>query len=202
MLWVTHRTGKPDPGMMANGMLAGLVAITAPCAFVSPAMAALIGLIAGVLVIEAVWFVERKLKIDDPVGAIAVHGVCGTFGVLAVGLFANGSYGAGWNGTEGTDGVKGLFWGDGGQFLSQLTGVVVIWTVILGVAFSFFKIQDKVSKSMGKGGIRSKEADELDRPRRARDGRVRLPALRGARHRAAGRGRPGARVTATRTAGD
>ena len=161
MLWVTRRTGKPDPGMMANGMLAGLVAITAPCAFVSPAMAALIGLIAGVLVIEAVWFVERKAKIDDPVGAIAVHGVCGTFGVLAVGLFANGSYGAGWNGTEGTDGVKGLFWGDGGQFLSQLTGVVVIWTVILGVAFSFFKIQDKVSKSMGKGGIRSKEADEL-----------------------------------------
>src|SRR6478735_4123115 len=70
MLWVTHRTGKPDPGMMANGMLAGLVAITAPCAFVSPAMAALIGLIAGVLVIEAVWFVERKAKIDDPVGAI------------------------------------------------------------------------------------------------------------------------------------
>ena len=63
-------------------------------------MAAVIGCIAGVLVIEAVFFVERKLKIDDPVGAIAVHGVCGTFGVLSVGLFANGSYGAGWNGTD------------------------------------------------------------------------------------------------------
>ncbi len=161
MLWVQRRTGKPDPGMMANGMLAGLVAITAPCAFVTPAMAAVIGLIAGVLVIEAVWFIERRMKIDDPVGAIAVHGVCGTFGVLAVGLFANGSYGAGWNGTPSTDGVKGLFWGDGGQFLAQLTGAVVIWTVILGVAYAFFKIQDKVSKSMGKGGIRSKEADEL-----------------------------------------
>ena len=99
MLWITRRTGKPDPGMMANGMLAGLVAITAPCAFVSPVMAAVIGIIAGVLVIEAVWFVERKLKVDDPVGAIAVHGVNGTFGVLAVGLFANGSYGAGWNGS-------------------------------------------------------------------------------------------------------
>ena len=83
MLWITKRTGKPDPGMMANGMLAGLVAITAPCAFVTPAMAAGIGAIAGVLVIEAVFFVERKLKIDDPVGAIAVHGVNGTFGVLA-----------------------------------------------------------------------------------------------------------------------
>ena len=68
MLWITKRTGKPDPGMMANGMLAGLVAITAPCAFVTPALAAVIGAIAGVLVIESVFFVERKLKIDDPVG--------------------------------------------------------------------------------------------------------------------------------------
>jgi Amt family ammonium transporter len=160
MLWITKRTGKPDPGMMANGMLAGLVAITAPCAFVSPAMAAVIGTIAGVLVIEAVFFVERKLKVDDPVGAIAVHGVNGTFGVLAVGLFANGSYGAAWNGSD-VKGVKGLFWGDGGQFLAQLLGVVVIWTVILGIAYAFFKIQDSVSKSLGKGGIRSKEEDEI-----------------------------------------
>ena len=75
MFWITKRTGKPDPGMMVNGMLAGLVAITAPCAFVAPWAAAVIGVIAGVLVIEAVFFVERKLKIDDPVGAIAVHGV-------------------------------------------------------------------------------------------------------------------------------
>ncbi len=97
MLWITKRTGKPDPGMMANGMLAGLVAITAPCAFVAPWAAAVIGIIAGVLVIEAVFFVERKLKLDDPVGAIAVHGVNGLFGVLAVGIFANGSYGADWN---------------------------------------------------------------------------------------------------------
>ena len=100
MLWITKRTGKPDPGMMANGMLAGLVAITAPCAFVAPWAAAVIGCIAGVLVIESVFFVERKLKIDDPVGAISVHGVCGSFGVLAVGIFSNGSYGAGWNGSD------------------------------------------------------------------------------------------------------
>ncbi len=123
-------------------------------------MAAVIGLIAGVLVVEAVWFVERRLKIDDPVGAIAVHGVNGTFGVLAVGLFANGSYGAGWNGSD-VEGVKGLFWGDAGQFLAQLLGVVVLWTVIFGVVYAFFRIQDAVSKAMGKGGIRSKEADEL-----------------------------------------
>jgi ammonium transporter, Amt family len=160
MLWITRRTGKPDPGMMANGMLAGLVAITAPCAFVTPAMSAVIGAIAGVLVIEAVFFVEGKLKVDDPVGAIAVHGVCGTFGVLAVGLFANGSYGAGWNGSD-VDGVKGLFWGDAGQFGAQLLGVVVLWTVILGIAYAFFRIQDSVSRALGKGGIRSREADEV-----------------------------------------
>ena len=160
MLWITRRTGKPDPGMMANGMLAGLVAITAPCAFVTPAMAAVIGAIAGVLVIEAVYFIERRMKVDDPVGAIAVHGVCGTFGVLAVGLFANGSYGGGWNGSD-VAGVKGLFWGDAGQFGAQLLGAVVLWTVILGVAYAFFRIQDSVSKAMGKGGIRSKEADEI-----------------------------------------
>jgi ammonium transporter, Amt family len=161
MLWITKRTGKPDPGMMANGMLAGLVAITAPCAFVSPALAMVIGIVAGVLVIESVFFVERKLKVDDPVGAISVHGVCGIWGVLSVGLFANGSYGAAWNGSD-VEGVKGLFWGDGGQFFAQLLGVVVLATVMLGIAFAFFKIQDSISKAMGKGGIRSKEQDELD----------------------------------------
>ncbi len=160
MLWVGFRTGKPDPGMMANGMLAGLVAITAPCAFVSPIVAALIGLIAGVLVIESIWIVERKLKVDDPVGAISVHGICGTFGVLALGLFANGSYGAGWNGSD-VEGVKGLFWGDAGQFFAQLLGAVVLWTVIFGIVYGFFRIQDSISRAMGKGGIRSKEADEL-----------------------------------------
>src|SRR5688572_7634491 len=84
MLWVMWRTGKPDPGMMANGMLAGLVAITAPCAFVDPISAAIIGSVAGILVVFAINFVEHKLKVDDPVGAIAVHGVNGSFGVLAV----------------------------------------------------------------------------------------------------------------------
>ena len=162
MLWVMKRTGKPDPGMMANGMLGGLVAITAPCAFVPPWAAALIGTIAGVLVIESIWFVERK-GIDDPVGAISVHGVCGSFGVIALGLFADGKYGAGWNATgdalgeNASTGVTGLFFGDGGQLVAQVLGVVVIWTVMLGIAFAFFKIQNAVTK----GGIRSDEADEM-----------------------------------------
>jgi len=81
--------------------------------------------------------------------------------VLAVGLFANGSYGAGWNGSD-SEGIKGLFWGDASQLGAQALGVVVLWTVILGIAYAFFKIQDSVSKSMGKGGIRSSEADEIE----------------------------------------
>jgi ammonium transporter, Amt family len=165
MFWITKRTGKPDPGMMANGMLAGLVAITAPCAFVQPWAAAVIGAISGVVVIEAVFFVERKLKVDDPVGAIAVHGVNGTLGVLYVGIFSSGMYGAGWNLTASGDaatatGVTGILYDfglGGGQLLSQLIGVVVIWTVIFGVAFGFFKIQNALTK----GGIRSAEEDEV-----------------------------------------
>src|SRR5207253_3488949 len=91
MFWLMMTNDKkPDPGMMVNGMLAGLVAITAPCAFVDPWAAAVIGMIAGILVIFAVGFVEKR-GIDDPVGAISVHGVCGSFGVLCVGLFANGT---------------------------------------------------------------------------------------------------------------
>ncbi len=89
MYYMMAKSGKPDPGMMVNGMLAGLVAITAPCAFVAPWAAALIGAVAAIIVIEAALFIERK-GIDDPVGAIAVHGVGGIFGVLCVGIFANG----------------------------------------------------------------------------------------------------------------
>src|SRR5207244_10618836 len=85
------RYGKPDPSMMCNSMLAGLVAITAPCAFVTPVGAFIIGAVAGVLVIVSVFFFDR-IGIDDPVGASSVHGVCGVWGVLAVGLFADGTY--------------------------------------------------------------------------------------------------------------
>jgi len=156
IFYITLRTGKPDPAMMANGMLAGLVAITAPCAFVEPWAAAVIGLIAGVLVVESVFFVERKLKLDDPVGAISVHGVNGIFGVLAVGIFANGEYGAGWNGSD-VAGVGGLISGDAGQFVSQLVGVAAILVAGGGMSFAFFKIQNALTK----GGIRSSAEDEM-----------------------------------------
>jgi Amt family ammonium transporter len=163
MLFVMFKSGKPDPGMMANGMLAGLVAITAPCAFVDPYAAAILGGIAGILVVLSISFVENKLKIDDPVGAISVHGTCGIWGVLCVGLFANGKYGAGWNATvEGKgaelSGVTGIFhnFGDGiGQLGAQAIGALVLVTVMLGIAFLWFKLSNLITP------IRSKEEDEL-----------------------------------------
>lgn len=159
MLWVQKRAGKPDPGMMANGMLAGLVAITAPCAFVQPWAAALIGVVAGIIVVESVWFFERR-GIDDPVGAISVHGVCGAFGVLSVGLFSDGSYGGDWNLTgSDTTNVWGLFYGHGGagQLVAQAVGVLVVATVMFGIALAFFRIQNKLTK----GGIRPTADVEL-----------------------------------------
>ena len=156
MLYITRKTGKPDPGMMANGMLAGLVAITAPCAFVSPWAAAVIGVVAAIIVIEAVYFFERR-GIDDPVGAISVHGVGGLLGVLSVGIFANGSYGAGWNGSS-VEGVKGLLYGDAGQLGAQALGGVTILVVNGALSAAFFAIQKKVLKK----GLRSSAQDELD----------------------------------------
>jgi Amt family ammonium transporter len=120
-LYVWNRFGKPDVTWMCNGMLAGLVAITAPCAFVSAPVAVLIGAIAGPLMVLVALFVEERLRIDDPVGAIAVHAANGTWGAIAVGLFANGSYGKDLNGVPG--GVRGLFYGDSGQLFAQLIGV-------------------------------------------------------------------------------
>jgi len=140
MLQIWWRSGKPDPSMIANGLLAGLVAITAPCAFVNSVSAVIIGLIAGVLVVEAVFFIERKMKVDDPVGAIAVHGVCGAWGVLALGLFADGVYGDGWNGVPGT--VRGLFYGAPKQFLAEAIGVVTCFVFIFGGFYLFFKAYD------------------------------------------------------------
>jgi Amt family ammonium transporter len=120
-VYVWRRYGKPDPTWLANGMLAGLVAITAPCAFVGAPSSMLIGAIAGVLVVVGAQFVERVLKIDDPVGAVAVHGINGLWGTLSLGLFANGSYGDAWNGVEGK--VTGLFFGDSRQFFAECIGV-------------------------------------------------------------------------------
>lgn len=143
VLWMwLFRTKKPDPSMMLNGMLAGLVAITAPCAFVNVQSAALIGLVSGVLVVEAVFFIERKLKIDDPVGAVAVHGVNGAWGCIALGLFADGTYGAGWNGVS--TNVTGLFYGNPGQLGAEVIGVVANIIYVGAIGWLVFKIIDMI----------------------------------------------------------
>ena len=139
-VWITLR--KPDLAMACNGMLGGLVSITAPCAFVSPAAAVLIGVVAGVLVVFTVSFLERRARVDDPVGAISVHGACGAWGALAVGLFADGSYGEGWNGVAGP--VRGLLFGDPGQLFAQLVGVVTNLVFVFGLAFAFFHLVERI----------------------------------------------------------
>jgi ammonium transporter, Amt family len=141
-LW--HRYHKPDVAIACNGLLGGLVAITAPCAFVTPAAAVLIGFLAGLLVVASVLELERRFHIDDPVGAISVHGICGLWGVLALGLFADGSYGDGWNGVAGP--VRGLLYGDAGQFAAQSIGAIVNLVVVFGIAYAFFMA---IERSMG-----------------------------------------------------
>jgi Amt family ammonium transporter len=143
MLYVWAKYGKPDPSMLANGMLAGLVAITAPCAFVNSVAAVIIGAIAGVLVVVSVYFVERVMKVDDPVGAFSVHGVNGAWGVIALGLFADGTYGDGWNGVPGT--VTGLFYGNASQLYAQTIGTATCFIFVYAAFYVFFKIQNAIS---------------------------------------------------------
>lgn len=139
-LW--HRYHKPDVAIACNGLLGGLVAITAPCAFVTPAAAVLIGVVAGLLVVGSVLELERRFRVDDPVGAVSVHGVCGLWGVVALGLFADGTYGEGWNGVAGP--VRGLFYGDPGQFVAQLIGAATNLIVVFGLAFAFFIVVERL----------------------------------------------------------
>jgi Amt family ammonium transporter len=139
-LYTMFRYGKPDPSMMMNGALAGLVAITAGTAFVSPKSAVIIGGIAGVLVVLAVAFFD-KIKADDPVGAIAVHGVNGTWGILAVGLFAE---------------KGGLFFGGGIKLLLvQALGVAAVSVWAFTITYVIFSILKKTS------GIRVTKMEEI-----------------------------------------
>jgi Amt family ammonium transporter len=145
--------GKPDLSMACNGSLAGLVAITAPCAFVDSIASIIIGTVAGFLVCWAVVFIDAKLKIDDPVGASAVHMVNGMWGMIALGLFADGTYGDGLNGVAG--GVTGLFYGDSGQLWAQLIAVATLCVYGFGSQYLFWKVTDKLI------GIRVSAANEI-----------------------------------------
>ena len=144
--------GKPDLSMIVNGALAGLVAITAPCAFVGVGSAAIIGLIAGVLVVFAVLFFD-KLHIDDPVGALSVHLVNGVFGTLAVGLFAQ-------DGITGADTGNGLFFGGGLKlFMAQFIGVVGVGVFTFAISFVVWYI---IKATLGIRVSRDEEVRGLD----------------------------------------
>ncbi len=161
MLYMWWRYGKPDASMSGNGLLAGLVAITAPSGFVNPVGAVIIGLIAGVIVCLSVEYIERVMKVDDPVGAISVHGVNGLWGVISVGLFADGksNYGGSWNGVSGS--VTGLFYGDPSQLVAQLIGV----SALIGVVFSLtFAINLVIDKVIGQRVSAEAELEGLDLP--------------------------------------
>lgn len=132
--WIRYK--KPDVSMTLNGSLAGLVAITAGCDTVSPGGAAIIGILAGLTVVFGIEFIDKKLKIDDPVGAVGVHGLCGALGTLLVGVFSDGT---------GTDGL-GLIYGGGFKLLgTQALGVVaVIAWVALTMTVVFLTIKHTV----------------------------------------------------------
>jgi Amt family ammonium transporter len=161
LLYMWIRFGKPDASMAGNGLLAGLVAITAPSGFVNTVGAAIIGFLAGMLVCLSVEYFERVAKVDDPVGAISVHGACGLWGVISVGLFADGTsnYGGSWNGVNGS--VTGLFYGDPRQLVAQLIGCATLIGIIFTLSYVFNWIVDEVVGQ--RVGARS-ELEGLDLP--------------------------------------
>ena len=130
MLYWYFSYGKPDISMACNGMLAGLVGMSAGAPFVGPTVALLIGGLSGVLASTGVLFNERTLRIDDPCGSVAVHGYCGLWGALAVGLFADGTY----------QNVTGLFYGEWRQFVAQLAGSTACALFAFALTYGVFAI--------------------------------------------------------------
>ena len=157
------RTGLADLPISCNGALAGLVGITAPCAFVAPWAAVVIGGVAALVMMGSLRFVERNLKVDDPVGAVSVHGAAGLWGLLAVGVFANGSYGD----------VSGLIVGDVEQILAQLISMatVLAWSLGTGLALFWF-----IKKTIG---LRASEQEELEGLDELEHGMLAYPEIQG-----------------------
>lgn len=123
--------GPTGIATVCNGMLAGLVAVTAPCAYVAPWAAIAIGALGGLVYLAGAWLLDHRLKVDDPVGAVPVHGLAGMWGLVAVGIFA-----------DGTAGVTGLIAGGTGQLVAQLITVGVLLAWGLGAGYALFKVLD------------------------------------------------------------
>ncbi|UDY37090.1 ammonium transporter [Dermatobacter hominis] len=163
VLFVYPRSKKWDLGMSLNGFLGGLVAITAPCYWVSPLGAVIIGALAGIIVPLGVDLLEH-LRIDDPIGAVPVHFICGIFGTLAVGLFATGQYGI--PTSEGPDNsapIEGLFYGGGGgQLLAQIIGSLSCIIVVGGLAMIIMKLLRLIPGSWNLRISRDEELEGID----------------------------------------
>ncbi len=146
VIMLSTKKMKPDPTLICNGMIAGLVAISGACPFVDTWAAVVIGAAAGAVVVVSVLLLERR-GIDDPAGAISVHGIAGLWGLLSVGIFANGKCGVLFNGVERSrfpvDGVRGLLYGDSGQLAAQAIGAVVLVAFGLVVSWSWFHIANR-----------------------------------------------------------
>ncbi|WP_252379769.1 ammonium transporter [Desulfovulcanus ferrireducens] len=146
MLAAWIKFGKPDASFTLNGALAGLVAITAGCYEVSPIGSIIIGFLAGILCVISVEFIDKVLKVDDPVGAVSVHGVCGAFGTICVGIFAAPGYGD----------ITGLLYGGGfAPLWAQIIGVAAVFIWAFGAGFILFKVVDLIM------GVRASEEEEL-----------------------------------------
>jgi Amt family ammonium transporter len=163
MLYTWFATGRADVLMTARGMAAGLVAISAACPFVPPWAALIIGAVAGLLLPLGIYFVEYLLRLDDPAAAIAIHGLSGLWGLLALAIFADGRYGAGWNGIGAEEylgiagqGVSGSLVASGfqldlpNQLYAQLVGTATITIVAFTLAWAFFKTLDLIIKAWTK----------------------------------------------------
>jgi Amt family ammonium transporter len=137
MLWAYKSSKKWDAGFTTNGFLAGLVAVTCPCYWVSPFGAIMLGGVAGVVVVLGVELLEW-MRIDDPIGAVPVHGICGIWGTISLGLFACGKYGAtGPAGPDNSVALKGLFYGGGTQVLvAQLIGSATVTVATFAIAMA------------------------------------------------------------------
>ena len=150
LYWTLMRTGKANIKVAGNGALAGLVGITAPCAYVEPWAAVVIGAIAVPVMLGTGWFVERVLKVDDVIGAVSVHAGPGLWGLLAVGIFADGTFG-----------VSGLIDGSWGQLAIQVIGALAVigWVVVTAGAMFWM-----LKKTMGLRVTREEEIEGLDMP--------------------------------------
>ncbi len=147
--WTFLRTKKVDIALTCNGALAGLVGVTAPCAYIPTWSAVVIGLVAGLIVMYGIKFNEWVLKVDDPVGAVAVHGYNGLWGLLAVGIFADGTYG----------GVSGLIVGNTGQMIAQIIDAATVALWAFGTGYILFAV---LKRTVGLRASRDEELAGMD----------------------------------------